>query len=346
MNKIRNLAIIFLILGFTAGELLASGYNRAGTSAAPELRIPVGARYLAMGGSQLASVQGLESIYWNPAGLDLSPNSANAIFSYRSYIADMNMDFVGVSGKLLGLGSFGISFRSLNIGSIPVTTMDQPDGTGATFNPTFFIVGLTYSKQLTDRISVGTNFNVVSESFDRATATGYSFDVGVQYRNLFDVSGLAIGIVVKNLGGSMKYDGNGLFKTAIDPTSQRGPTYYKIETQSADMPSEFSLGMSYLAKFAKNNNVEFSFAFQNNNYTYDNYKFGLEYSFNNWVFVRGGYVYSPQANADAPNIFQNYTLGFGLNLKKITGINMALDYAYVPVKYFNSNNVFSINLGF
>ena len=346
MNRIKKLAIIFMILAFSAVELFASGHNRAGTSAAPELRIPIGARYLALGGSQISSVEGLESIYWNPAGLDFTKANANAIFSYRSYIADMNMDFIGVSGRLHGLGSVGLTFRSLNIGSIDVTTMDQPDGTGATFTPTFFIVGLSYSKKLTTRISVGTNLNVISESFDRAKATGISFDMGVQYRELFDVSGLSFGVVIKNLGSSMKYDGNGLFKTANDPDAQRGPTYYKIDAQSADMPSEFSIGLAYLKKFGNANNASFSFAFQNNNYTYDNYKLGLELSHDNWVFLRAGYLYSPQATSDAPNIFQNYTLGFGLNLKKVTHVNMTLDYAFIPVKYFKSNNVFSISFGF
>ncbi len=345
MIHLKTLLLIILIFSFTTVELLASGHNRAGTSAAPELRIPVGARYLAMGGSQIASVEGLESIYWNPAGLDFSPSNANAIFSYRSYIAGMNVDFVAVSGRLGGLGTFGVAFRSLNIGTINITTMDQPDGTGGTMNPTYFVVGLTYSKRLTERISIGVNFNIISESFDRASAYGSSFDAGVQYRNLFNVPGLAIGIVIKNLGGSMKYGGNALFKTATDPNAQVGPTFYKFDASSAELPSEFSLGVSYLKKIDDQNQITVSTAFQNNNFTYDNYKLGFEYSFKNMFYLRGGYLFSPQATNDTPNIFENYTLGAGFNLKDVTGINLSIDYAFVPVKYFDNNNVFSVRYG-
>ena len=63
------------------------------------------------------------------------------------------------------LGTIGVAFRDLSIGDINVTTLDQPDGTGEIISPTFFILGLTYSKQLSDRISIGANFNILNESW-------------------------------------------------------------------------------------------------------------------------------------------------------------------------------------
>lgn len=333
-------------MSFSVIETFGGGQNRAGTSGAPELRIPVGARYLSMVGAPIANVTGLEAIYWNPAGVDLSPSSANALFSYRSYIADMNMNYVAASGRLGDIGSIGISFRSLNIGDINVTTMDQPDGTGQIISPNYFILGLTYSKQLTDRVSVGANFNLISENIDRVSATAFSFDFGVQYRNLFEVNGLDLGVVVKNLGAPIQYDGNGLYITAEDPAADRGPTFYKFDAASAELPSEISIGLSYQRKLDEQNAVTISGAFQNNNYTYDDYKIGLEYSYRDIFFIRGGYLFSPQSNDNTPNIFQNYSVGAGLNLKEFSGIDLSVDYAYVPVKYFDANHVFSIAFGF
>lgn len=346
MFRLNRLLFIILIFSFSAIETFGGGQNRAGTSSAPELRIPIGARYLAMVGSPIASVTGLEAIYWNPAGVDLTPTDANALFSYRQYIADMNMDFVAVSGRLGGFGSIALSFRSLNIGDINVTTMDQPDGTGEVINPNYFILGLTYSKQLTDRVSIGANFNIINESFSNVGATGFSFDAGVEYNNLFEVPGFAVGVVVKNLGASMKYAGNGLFIQANDPNSSRGPTGYQIDAASAELPSEISIGLSYLRNLDEQNKITFAASFQNNNYTYDNYNLGLEYSFKDILYVRGGYLYSPQSTDANPNIFQNYALGVGFNLKHISDIDLAVDYAYVPVKYFDANNVFSLRFGF
>ena len=299
-----------------------------------------------MVGAPIATVSGLEAIYWNPAGLDFSPTDANAMFSYRQYIADMSMNFAAVSGRLGEFGSIGLSFRALNIGDINVTTMDQPDGTGQIVSPSYFVLGLTYSKRLTDRISIGANFNIINESIDRVNASGFSFDFGVEYHNLFDVTGFSVGIVVKNLGPTIKFSGNGLFTQANDPGSSRGPTFYNIDAASAELPSEIGIGLSYVKQFNEENKVTISTTFQNNNYTYDDYKVGLEYTFKEILYVRGGYLFSPESTDDTPNIFQNYALGIGVNTKEFSDINLSVDYAYVPAKFFDANNVFSIRFGF
>jgi Type IX secretion system protein PorV len=346
MIHLKRIIFILLILSFSGIETFGGGQNRAGTSGAPELRIPVGARYLAMGGSEIAFVTGLEAIYWNPAGVDFSPNAANALFSYRSYIADMNVNFAAVSSRLGDLGSIAISFRSLNIGDINVTTMDQPDGTGQIITPSYFVLGLTYSKQLTDRIGIGVNFNLISESIDRVKASGFSIDFGVQYRNLFEVPGFALGVVFKNLGPSIKYDGNALYTEAQSTVGDRGPTFLKIDAASAELPSEISIGLSYEKNFNEENSIKISTTFQNNNYTYDDYKIGLEYSFKDIFYARGGYLYSPQSTDSSPNIFQNYAVGVGLNFKQFSDIDLSVDYAYVPVKYFDGNHIFALSFGF
>jgi Type IX secretion system protein PorV len=346
MYQLKRLLFILLIFGFSAAEIFGSGQNRAGTAGAPELRIPVGARYLGLSGSAIATVSGLEAIYWNPAGVDLSLNDANAMFSYRQYIADMSMNFAAVSGRLGDLGSIGLSFRSLSIGDIPVTTMDQPDGTGQIITPSYFVLGLTYSKRLTDRVSIGTNFNIISETIDKASATGFSFDFGVEYNNLFDVQGFAVGVAVKNLGPTMAFTGNGTYVAATDPNASRGLTYYKFDASTAELPSEIGIGLSYLRQFDEQNSVQVSATFQNNNFAYDDYRFGAEYNFKNLLYVRAGYLASFQSNDLVPNIWQNYTLGVGVNTKEFSSVDLSVDYAYVPAKYFDANNVFSLRFGF
>ncbi len=317
MIYLNRLLFTFLIFVFAAIDIFGGGQNRAGTSAAPELRIPVGSRYLSMGGADVALVSGLEAIYWNPAGVDVSENDANAIFSYRKYIADMNMSFVAVSGKFGELGTIGVSFRDLSIGDINVTTLEQPDGNGQIISPTYFVLGLTYSKQLSDRISIGTNFNIINESWTGVSATGFSFDAGVEYRDLFSVPNLSLGVVVKNLGASLKYSGTAMWTTATDPNSNRGLTFYEVGAQSSELPSEISLGVSYSRNIDEDNKFTIAGTFVNNNYTYDNYKGGLEYSYKNILFLRGGYLYSPQSNTLNPDIFQNYTVGAGINFRTV-----------------------------
>ncbi len=77
----------------------------------------------------------------------------------------------------------------------------------------------------------------------------------------------------------MKFDGNGLFVQANDQDLNRPPTYYKIDAASAELPSTFeiAIGLSYLQSFDEENSLlQSSGLFQNNNYAYDDYKFGLQ----------------------------------------------------------------------
>ncbi len=343
LNKFLFLLTVFIC---AAGVIFGQGgQDRAGTAAAPELRIPIGAQYLAQGGAPVATATGLEAIYWNPAGVFLKDEDANALFSYRQYIADMNMSYAAVSGNFGDLGTLAISFRDLNIGDINVTTLDQPDGTGEIISPTYFVLGLTYSRLLSDRVSIGATINLLNESWTGVSASGYSFDAGVQYKNLF-TNGLSLGVVVKNLGGALTFGGSGLFVQAQDPNSARGLTFYQISAASFELPSEISLGLSYTRALDEENNISVSGAFVNNNFAFDDYKVGLEYSYKNIAFLRGGYLFSPQSTSDRANIWQDYSLGVGLNFKQFTDMDISLDYAYTPVKYFDANNTFSIRMGF
>ncbi len=163
--------LIMTLIALAANSLWAGDPARKGTTGAEELLIPVGARGIATGGAMLASLTGLESIYYNPAGLDLS-NNTEAMFSYMNYIADINVSYFAASANLGDLGSVGLSFKTFDFGDIPITTNNFPDGTGSTYSPAFLTVGLTYSKIITDRISVGTNVKLITETIQDTKATG------------------------------------------------------------------------------------------------------------------------------------------------------------------------------
>lgn len=147
---------VFLIISFQVQIAFAGDVARKGTTGAEHLLIPVGARSIATSGAFLANTSGPEAIYFNPAGLARS-ESAEAMFSYTSYIADINIVYFALGVKLSEIGSFGLSVKSLDFGDIPVTTYENPDGTGATYSPSYTIVGLTYAKEVTERVCAGVN---------------------------------------------------------------------------------------------------------------------------------------------------------------------------------------------
>ncbi len=339
MKKIFLLMLSFMIIGST---VFAGDVSRKGTTGAEELLIPVGGRGIATGGAMLASLTGLESIYYNPAGLALGDNT-EIMFSYMSYIADINVSYFAASTVLGDLGSVGISFKTFDFGDIPVTTNEFPDGTGSTYSPSFLTLGLTYSKVITDRISVGTNLKLVSESIDNTNASGIAIDFGVLYH--FNPQ-LSMAATLKNIGTNMTYSGENLQQKTSVPGTSLGSTNgaYEIIAEPFQMPSFFELSLAYKQEFNEQNNLMLGSTFTANNSLENAMHFGMEYGFMNTFFLRGGYNFLVENNDQS--VF-GFTFGAGVNYKIGSDVGLAFDYAFRNVNDFpTANHVFTVKMIF
>jgi hypothetical protein len=350
MKAFFNKAVLvtLAILVVLTAQAFAGASNRAGTNAASELLIPVGARYIGMGGATAAGVEGIDAMYWNPAGLDRANYRALAQFSQMSYLADIDVTYAAIAAKSSAIGSIGVSFKTLAMGDIAITTEDAPDGTGAIFSPSFITLGLTYSRALTDRVAVGATAKLISETLDRVSASGFAFDIGVQYQNLGDINGLAIGVALRNLGPGMTYDGNGLLRKADPLDVERSTSFYKVMAGSDELPSTLDLGLSYKVNIAEKNSLTLHSTIVNSNYDDDYANLGAEYAFEDMVFLRGGYGMPLSDDKDATGATSHifgFTAGGGFH-KDFGGVTLMFDYAYRAVEYFDGNNVFTLSLGF
>ncbi len=343
MKKINLIRFILIIALFASGSIFASGGSRNGTAGATELLIPVGARGIAMSGSTLVNSTGVEALYWNPANLSRSDFGTNVMFSHMNYIADIGVEYGAISTNVEGFGALAFSLKSLNIGSIPITSVDHPDGTGQSFTPSFVTMGLTYSRLLSDRISVGVTVNLISERLDLVSTTGFAFNVGISYKNLGNINGLSFAVVLKNLGPQMKYDGSGLNILASSTSLDRTPQYYKIDAAGFELPSTLEIGLGYAYNINANNQLMVNGVFQNSNFYGDEYKGGLEYSYNKLFFVRAGYDYVQLDNTQ--DSIYGPSAGVGLDYV-VGGFDLKVDYAWRGVKYFGANHIISVTLGF
>ena len=332
--------LILLLIAFGIGNAFAGDISRKGTTGADQLLIPVGARSIATGGAFLSNTVGVEAIYYNPAGLDVSGKS-EVMFSYMSYIADLNVTYLAAGAHFGELGSIGFSFKTIAFGDIPVTTNEAPDGTGASYSPSFFIGSLTYSKVITDRVSAGANFKLVHEGIQNTSADGFALDFGVQYRF---PQNLSLGVAVKNIGSNMSYSGQDLeVKTSVpnsNPGTRNG-SYYPV-TEEFQIPSYFELSLAYDYNVDETNNIMVGTAFRQNNASEDQLNLGLEYSFMNRFYARGGYDFRLENTSES---IYGITLGAGINYPLIEGVGIMFDYAYRDVKDFpTANHVFTLKL--
>jgi len=346
-NAMHTAVCIVLLLGLLSMTTLAANKDRTGTAGAQELLIPVGARGVGLGLSGSLFITGVDAIYWNPAGLSRMNNSVQAMFSSMSYIADINVAYGAVAVNAGDFGTLGFSIKSLAFGDIPVTTVDFPDGTGDQYSPTYLTIGASYSKALTDRISVGVNANIVSEKILQMSATGLTFDIGILYRDL-GVKGLELAVAIKHIGPNMTFDGSNAYVNAQPQGAINGVSPYKIETASFEMPSNLEIGIGYSPKLDEVNSLSVGGTFVNNNYLQDEYSLGLEYAYKSTLYVRGGYTFSPQSGNDPTGVrsyIYDWSAGAGVHYN-VGGVDLSFDYGFRNVKYFSGNNVFTFMVGF
>lgn len=347
-NKIFIVLIALALVASTA--LYAGNPSKRGTAGAAQLTLPAGARGASLGGAAISSLNGVESIHWNPAGLagGMGASSVETMFSQMSYIADIDVSFLGIGITAGEIGTLGFTIKSIGFGDIQETTEDFPDGTGNTYSPAFITVGLTYSKQLTDRISVGFTGKLISETIMRTSAAGFAIDAGVIYKvgGQSPLAGFSFGVVLKNIGPNMRYNGADLEREVIPPNSDPKalPEFLRFQAQEFELPSTFEMGASYDVPLAEMAKLSFSGAFLNNNFGEDMVRGGAELTLVNMLTLRAGYG-TPNENSDA-FVFNSMTFGGGVNFDLGGGARFAVDYSYATAQVFDATHTIAVKLGF
>jgi len=342
----RYILIGLLILLLIGSQSVFASAPKLGTSAAPELFIPMGARNVALGGANIANVGGAEGIYWNPAGL-AKMNVASATFNYMQYFADMKVSYLAAGARVGRSGAVGIAFQVMDIGEIEVTTIDMPEGTGEMLSPDYLTVTATYSNRFTDRISFGTNAKMISEKVGNMSASAVAFDFGLQYVSPF---GIAFGVTMRNIGSKLQWDGTGIeFDSSVPwagPTATSRKT--KLDLAEEELPASMNMGLGYTMNFGTMHKLSLAGAYSNNTFMLDAISTGAEYSLNDMLFLRGGYMmtlYPEDYESGYEKAQYGLTFGFGLNLN-MGGNKIMFDYANRPMDIFDANQYFSVSFAF
>ncbi len=347
LNKRYEVIVTLVFLMLISLPLYAGDAGRIGTSAGEQLKQPVGARDLAMGGANLAYTKGVDALYWNPAGLSNMESGFQAAFSRVTIFNDIAINYFGLGVDFGNFGTLGFDIKSFDFGNISLTTQEDMDGSsGATFSPTWGTIGLTYANKLTTSIQVGVKVKFVYESVPQAGGNAVAFDLGIQYKNIAGLQGFSFAVLMKNIGSNMRYEGSGLTEKVIDPIT--GVTkYYNKQASSDQLPAFISLGLAYNMDINESSDVLFTGLFQNNNVEYDMFKLGVEYANKNDIVpfaVRAGYI----IGSGVPDGYkQLYTYSFGAGIeKKLGSAIIGIDYAYRDADIFDANHMFTLHVGF
>ena len=336
---INNYRYIFVYLLIFLPSLLLAGFPKVGTTAAPFLKIGVGARAVALGGNFTALANDVTALYWNPAGITSVPSLAFAA-THTSWFANITHDAVQLVVPVGNNSSFGVDLIYLSSGDIEQTTLEEQDGNGILYNATDLALGFAYARKLTDRFSVGVKAKFIRQTIYNEEATSIAFDFGTMYQTGF--YGLRIGMNMANFGGSMTMSGDDLLILNEDPISGE-PIETNLKTESWPLPIIFRLGlaMDLIGTGQKSlmqneyHRITISFDGVHPNDNYEIFGGGVEYMWNDFFALRVGYQYTQEV--------QNFSFGGGLQFK-LSGINFTIDYAYASFGDLDAVQRFSAGL--
>jgi len=279
----KNTFKIFLGFALLASALTAGTVRSQGTAGAAQLLIPVGTETIALSGTNVGTVAGVDALFTNVAGLARFNSGFQGTVSSTSYIADIDITYAGLVVSMGETGTFGLTIKSLDFGDIPKTTAAAPEGDGQTFSPSFFTATAGFGKSFSDRVNFGVSAKIVSETIEETSASGIGLDVGVQYR--FPNQPLTFGVAMKNVGTRMNYEGINLDQDLVPGDSQSGSSSetFRIVADNFALPTSLDLSATYSVI----DNLDLSTTFTNHSYQSNTLALGAKYSLGSSWFAVG-----------------------------------------------------------
>ncbi len=270
------------------------------------LNIGAGARGLAMGGAQVASVKDGSAGYWNPAALVEIKEYPQLNLMHAEYFAgigkyDYGSLAVPISG---GKRTLGLSILRFAVDDIPNTVfLVEPDGTInfsniTTFSSADYAFLLSLAQEITFRktkkLNIGFNAKVIHrKAGEFATSWGFGFDAGLQYTD----NRLKIGIVVRDVTttfNAWSFNINEKMREVFYVTDNEIP----VKSTELTAP-QLIAGGSYNFKLSNKINLlaeaDLDLTFDGRRNTVISFnpvsidpKLGLEGSYNDVIFLRAG----------------------------------------------------------
>lgn len=293
----------------------AQGYHNA-KYAGEFLSLGAGARSAALGGAGTALADDVTAGYYNPAALSELDYLQAAIFHESRFSGQINYDYLAAALPLDSLQTIAVSAIRLGLDGIKDSrnALDDANGNGIIdeddrIDESRIVVGGaadwavfgSYSRRINDRLSVGGNLKLLYRTVLEHTGWGVGIDLSALYK---PIDNLALGATLADATKSlMTWDtGNQEF---IVPQLRLGAAYRGQVVEHHAVTPVVDVALRFEGR-GETTMLDIAVASVD-------IGAGLEYSFRDRAFVRGGYSELGQL-----------TLGAGVKLPKLN-----IDYAFV-----------------
>lgn len=349
--KLLIVSTILAALGCLPQTTLAQNGNTR-TYSNEFLSLGVGARALAMGNAQAASVNDVTASYWNPAGLNQLNRLQVAAMHAEWFAGISKYDYIGIAAPIDN-GKRAIGFTAIRFGidDIPNTLfVVAPDGSINYDNITKFSAAdyaflLSYGQNW-KKVRLGANAKIIHRRVGKfATAWGMGLDLGLQY---MPTSKFTLGATLKDFPvtyNTWKYSFTEEEKQALALTDNIIPrSSVEITGQKLVLGAAYQFSIGQKIHLLSELNFNFTFDGKRNtliksDFTSIDPTFGLELNYDQIVFLRGGINNIQQLtnNSGEKVTALQPNAGIGVRIKELqidyalTGLNRLSDGIYSHV---------------
>ncbi len=342
MKRIRPTHILPALLLFgawAAGPLGAQ--TKVGTTAVPFLGITAGPRAFALGGAFAAMGDDASSIHANPGAFARMPRS-QALATTTNWLVGTRYNWIGCVLKLGAADAVGLSFTQLDYGDDDVTTVLAPEGTGEKWSAADFALGLSYSRNLSDRFSIGGTAKYIQTKIYHETASAFAADIGLLFYTPFH--DMRLGMSICNFGTDLQMDGRDLLQRIdLDPDGlgNNEAVVSKLKTEVWPLPLFFRVGLA--GEVVKSQAVRVTLladALRPSDNT-ETIQAGCEAALYERVFLRAGYKSMFREDAEEGPAF-----GCGVRLPVGGNASWRADYAYADYGILQSIQTIAVGIDF
>ena len=311
------------------------------------LNIGAGARGLAMGSAQVASVNDATAGYWNPAGLAAVKDHPSISLMHAEYFAGIGkFDFASVAIPVQdNKRTLGLSVLRFAVDDIPNTLyLVEPDGSInfdniQTFSSADYAMLLSFAQSIKEeedyRLSFGVNAKIIHRKVGSfASAWGFGIDAGIQMQG----PNWRLGLVARDLTTTFNAWS---FKFTEREKEVLYLTKNEIPVKSSELTAPrlvlgggYNFNISNSVKLLTEANLNLTFDGQRNTVISTKAisvdpSVGIEAAINNVFYIRAGVTNFQKALADGDTLNRKKvwiyqpSLGAGVKIKNVT-----IDYAY------------------
>lgn len=340
--KIKYYSLIIVVLLFSFFESNYAQMKKVGQSGMTYLAISLGARESAMGNASVATVNGTQSVFYNPASLTTVDNFGFVI-NHVSWLADTQLYGFGTAYSFGQYGTVGLDFIYMDYGEIIGTkrvdkSIDERGFvTTGDINVQDYAIGLAYAFPINELFSFGVKIKYVHEylgtvpiavkEIDAANQlyeyedrewkiNNWGFDFGAFYKIGF--KDLVLGVAFQNYSTDMQY-WTEQFQMPLTIKMGLAMDILKLWNDESDFELNTAVDLLHPIDYTERVHV------------------GTELAFKKMFFVRAGYKF----NYDV----ENYSFGLGFNFT-LGSFGASLDYAYTNAEFFGNINRLTLNFEF